>query len=65
MSRSRPTIDVSHHLIDPGRLCETAAPINWASLFGNANPVELEIGSGKGLFLVSGEVSARRELPGY
>jgi tRNA (guanine-N7-)-methyltransferase len=53
MSRSRPTIDVSHQLIDPGRLSETAAPINWASLFGNTNPVELEIGSGKGLFLVS------------
>ncbi len=26
-------------------------PINWPSLFGNANPVELEIGIGKGTFL--------------
>jgi tRNA (guanine-N7-)-methyltransferase len=60
MSRSRPTIDVSHHLIDPGRLSETAEPINWANLFGNTNPVELEIGSGKGLFLVS----AAKSRPG-
>jgi tRNA (guanine-N7-)-methyltransferase len=29
------------------------APVDWAALFGNANPVELEIGSGKGLFLAN------------
>lgn len=29
-----------------------AKPICWAELFGNANPIELEIGSGKGTFLV-------------
>lgn len=51
MSRSRPAIDVSRHLIDPGRLGEAASPIDWLSVFGDANPVELEIGSGKGLFL--------------
>ena len=28
-----------------------ARPIDWAALFGNANPVELEIGMGKGTFL--------------
>ncbi|MEO2091736.1 MAG: tRNA (guanosine(46)-N7)-methyltransferase TrmB [Gemmataceae bacterium] len=27
--------------------------LNWESLFGNANPVEVEVGFGKGLFLVS------------
>jgi tRNA (guanine-N7-)-methyltransferase len=27
-------------------------PLNWAELFGNPNPVELEIGMGKGTFLV-------------
>lgn len=27
-------------------------PINWAELFGNSNPVELEIGTGKGTFLL-------------
>ncbi len=26
-------------------------PLNWGELFGNDNPVELEIGSGKGMFL--------------
>lgn len=26
-------------------------PLDWAALFGNANPVELEIGMGKGTFL--------------
>jgi tRNA (guanine-N7-)-methyltransferase len=28
-----------------------ARPINWAELFGNDNPVELEVGAGKGTFL--------------
>jgi tRNA (guanine-N7-)-methyltransferase len=27
-------------------------PINWPHLFGNANPVEIEVGTGKGLFLL-------------
>lgn len=30
-----------------------AEPINWLSLFGNANPVEIEVGTGKGLFLLN------------
>jgi tRNA (guanine-N7-)-methyltransferase len=53
MSRSRPAIDVSHHLIDPGRLSDSAAPIDWVNFFGDTNPIELEIGSGKGLFLTN------------
>lgn len=28
-------------------------PIDWAALFGNANPVEVEVGTGKGLFLLN------------
>jgi tRNA (guanine-N7-)-methyltransferase len=32
---------------------DPAAPLDWAALFGNANPVELEVGFGKGLFLLS------------
>ncbi|MFO0848699.1 MAG: tRNA (guanosine(46)-N7)-methyltransferase TrmB [Gemmataceae bacterium] len=32
-------------------------PIDWAALFGNANPVEVEVGFGKGLFLVNAGVS--------
>jgi tRNA (guanine-N7-)-methyltransferase len=50
MSRSRPAIDVSAHLIDPSHWDEPG-PLNWATLFGNDRAVELEVGSGKGLFL--------------
>jgi tRNA (guanine-N7-)-methyltransferase len=28
-------------------------PINWTELFGNLNPVEIEVGMGKGLFLLN------------
>ena len=28
-------------------------PIDWAALFGNANPTEIEVGTGKGLFLLN------------
>jgi tRNA (guanine-N7-)-methyltransferase len=52
MSRSRPTIDVSSHLIEPGPSTDDAA-IDAVALFGNDRPMELEIGSGKGLFLAN------------
>lgn len=29
------------------------APLNWRSVFGNDHPVEIEVGFGKGLFLVT------------
>jgi tRNA (guanine-N7-)-methyltransferase len=58
MSRSRPQIDVSSSLIDPGLAVEDA-PIDWRALFGNDRPIELEVGSGKGLFLVN-SASANR-----
>jgi tRNA (guanine-N7-)-methyltransferase len=29
------------------------APVDWSRMFGNENPVELEVGSGKGLFLAN------------
>jgi tRNA (guanine-N7-)-methyltransferase len=29
------------------------APLNWRALFGNSNPVEIEVGTGKGLFLLN------------
>jgi tRNA (guanine-N7-)-methyltransferase len=60
MSRSRPAIDVCRHLIDPGRASEAPPPIDWSSLFLETKPVELEIGSGKGLFLLN----AARSQPG-
>jgi tRNA (guanine-N7-)-methyltransferase len=44
-------------------LSEIAAPMNWASLFGNKNPVEIEIGCGKGRFLI--EASQRRPEINY
>src|SRR5947209_20105935 len=38
-----------------------ARPINWEEMFGNANPVELEIGMGKGTFLTE-QAKARPEV---
>jgi tRNA (guanine-N7-)-methyltransferase len=32
-------------------------PLNWFELFGNANPVEIEVGMGKGLFLLTAALS--------
>ncbi|MFO0877644.1 MAG: tRNA (guanosine(46)-N7)-methyltransferase TrmB [Gemmataceae bacterium] len=38
----------------PGRLSEPPpAPLDWAVVFGNSHPVEIEVGFGKGLFLVT------------
>ncbi|WP_088252712.1 tRNA (guanosine(46)-N7)-methyltransferase TrmB [Fimbriiglobus ruber] len=36
---------------------EPPRSIDWAALFGNGNPVELEVGFGKGLFLVNAGAS--------
>ena len=33
-------------------LTEITSPIDWGALFGNENPVEIEIGCGKGRFLL-------------
>jgi tRNA (guanine-N7-)-methyltransferase len=33
------------------------APLDWPTLFGNPNPVEVEVGFGKGLFLVNAGMS--------
>jgi tRNA (guanine-N7-)-methyltransferase len=38
-----------------------ARPIDWALLFGNSNPVEMEIGMGKGTFLTE-QAKARPEV---
>lgn len=43
-----PTLDLSWHLIEFKTL---AAPLEPAQLFGRLAPLEIEIGSGKGLFL--------------
>ena len=59
MSGTRPAIDLSAHLIDPAP-SDVPAPIVWSELFGNDHPVELEIGSGKGLFLINAASSRPR-----
>ena len=38
-----------------------ARPLDWSALYGNANPVELEIGIGKGTFLTE-QARARPEV---
>jgi tRNA (guanine-N7-)-methyltransferase len=41
-------LDITGVGLDPDTLPK---PLNWAELFGNSNPVELEIGMGKGTFI--------------
>lgn len=48
MSEARPRIDTSAFTLD---LTGVDGFLNWTDVFGNDHPVELEIGSGKGLFL--------------
>jgi tRNA (guanine-N7-)-methyltransferase len=60
VTRSRPSIDVSATLLDPEQHTGDKA-LSWSTLFGNDHPVELEVGSGKGLFLVN----AASERPGH
>ena len=43
-------IDASPFLVQPAGLAE---PIAWSEIFGDDRPVELEVGSGKGLFLAN------------
>lgn len=58
--RSAPTIDVSGTLLDPAAY-PGDKPLDWVQIFGDDQPVELEIGSGKGLFLAT----AAAERPGH
>ncbi len=60
MTRARPDLDVSGCLIDPEQF-RGQEPIRWEALFGADRPVELEIGSGKGLFLAN----AASNRPGH
>ncbi|MXY28301.1 tRNA (guanosine(46)-N7)-methyltransferase TrmB [Candidatus Poribacteria bacterium] len=54
-------IDIVTERIIP--LSEVAAPIDWEVLFGNSHPVEIEIGFGKGRFLL--EASKRHPKVNY
>src|SRR5262249_16064028 len=44
----RPSVDISPYVV---AMPET--PVCWTEVFGNDHPVELEVGSGKGLFLAN------------
>ena len=44
-------------------LGEFSVPIDWKAFFGNSHPVEIEIGSGKGRFLL--EASKRHPVVNY
>ena len=54
-------IDIITERVVP--LSEFAAPIDWEAFFGNAHPVEIEIGFGKGRFLL--EASKRHPKVNY
>lgn len=48
-------VDVPHpsRLPPDSPLLKPAPPIDWRTLFGNDHPVEIEVGFGKGLFLLT------------
>lgn len=50
MPEPLPSLDLSPYTVD---LTGREPPVSWPGLFGNDHPVELEVGSGKGLFLVN------------
>ncbi len=52
MPRYRSETDIAAFLIESPTPVEPA-PLEWSRLFGNDQPVELEVGSGKGLFLLN------------
>jgi tRNA (guanine-N7-)-methyltransferase len=54
MSEARHRIDTSPYLLD---LTGVDGPLDWGAVFGNDHPVELEVGSGKGLFLQNAATS--------
>jgi tRNA (guanine-N7-)-methyltransferase len=58
MPDARPPIETSPFTLE---LTQCATPLDWRVIFGNDHPVELEVGSGKGLFLVN----AARSNPGH
>lgn len=45
-----PPVDLRPWFLTTGDL---GGPLDWAEFFGNDNPVEIDIGSGRGLFLVT------------
>ena len=48
--RHEPTVDLRPWFLT---FADLDGPLDWPSFFGNGNPVELDIGCGRGLFLLS------------
>ena len=48
-----PLDQLQPYLVPDTPLGQTASPIVWRELFGNEQPVEIEVGFGKGLFLIT------------
>src|SRR4051812_43129416 len=49
-----PALDLAYYLLEPGQLPQ---PWNAAKLFERTAPLEIEVGSGKGLFLTASAAS--------
>ena len=48
--RHPPTVDLKPYFLT---LHDLDGPIDWSGIFGNDRPVEIDVGSGRGLFLVT------------
>jgi tRNA (guanine-N7-)-methyltransferase len=55
MSEPRPPIDTAAFVLE---FPSGSDPLVWSEIFGNDHPVELEVGSGKGLFLANAAAAA-------
>jgi tRNA (guanine-N7-)-methyltransferase len=51
--RRLPFEELTPYLLPDVPRGQAAPPIDWAALFGNDRPVEIEVGFGKGLFLLN------------
>lgn len=62
MPRSEPVIDLKPYFLT---LEDLEGPLNWGDFFGNYNPVVLDVGAGRGLFLFnSSEASPEKNFLG-
>ncbi len=57
-TRRLPVEELTPYLWEPG--AAAAGQIDWVAIFGNRHPVEIEVGSGKGLFILN----AAQSCPG-
>ncbi|MCA9055103.1 MAG: tRNA (guanosine(46)-N7)-methyltransferase TrmB [Planctomycetaceae bacterium] len=54
MQLNPPSVDLRPWFLT---LNDIEGPIDWSTFFGNDNPVEIDVGCGRGLFVVSSSVS--------